>query len=186
LNEFRPQDRPPVAVPFLCYHLMIGLGTAFIALTLLALFFWWRGTLFDKRWLLWVFVFAVLGPYLANQAGWVATEVGRQPFIVYPSPVSLTDRDADGKVRMEGGLRTVDGLSNREVVDAGQVLGSIVMFSLVYLLLFAVWVYVLNSKIQHGPDEEPAVPQTTTPGSLYEAAARLQEHTGYSLTKTEE
>jgi cytochrome d ubiquinol oxidase subunit I len=184
LNEFRPEDRPPVGVPFFCYHLMIGLGSAFIGLTLLALFFHWRGTLFEKRWLLWVFVFAVAGPYLANQAGWVATEVGRQPFAVYPSKVSLDRRDADGKVMMEGGLRTADGLSNREVVDAGRVLGSIAMFSTVYLLLFVVWVYVLHSKVRHGPDEEPAAPQTTSPASLYEAAARLKEHAGYSLTET--
>ena len=68
---------------------MVGLGTPFIGLTLLGLFFRWRGTLFEKRWLLWVFVFAVVGPYLANQAGWVATEVGRQPFIVYPEHASV-------------------------------------------------------------------------------------------------
>jgi cytochrome d ubiquinol oxidase subunit I len=185
LNEFRPEDRPPLAVPFLCYHLMAGLGGAFIGLTLLGLYFRWRGTLFEKRWLLWAFVVAVVGPYLANQAGWVATEVGRQPFIVYPANVSLTERDAAGKVKMEGGLRTVEGLSNTQVVNGGQVLNSIVMFSLVYLLLFAVWVFVLTKKIQHGPDEEMPAPKEAPPGGLFEAAARLKEHAGYSLTAEE-
>ena len=52
----------------------------------------WRGTLFDKRWLLWVFVISVLGPFVANQLGWAAAEVGRQPWIVHPNVV----RDAAG------------------------------------------------------------------------------------------
>ena len=77
LEEFRPEDRPPVGLPFVSYHLMVGLGSLLIALTLLGLFFLCRGTLFEKRWLMGVFVVAVVGPYLANQAGWVATEVGR-------------------------------------------------------------------------------------------------------------
>jgi cytochrome d ubiquinol oxidase subunit I len=169
LDKFRPEDRPPVQVPFASFHLMVGLGTMFVGLTLLASFFRWRGTLFEKRWLMWAFVVAVGGTYVANQAGWVAAEVGRQPFVVYP-PVK---EKADGTFSMEGGLRTEKGLSNPDVVPAEQVLASIVMFTLVYALLFAVWVYVLNSKIQHGPDEEdtePPPPDTTTK-RLLEAAA---------------
>jgi cytochrome bd ubiquinol oxidase subunit I len=190
LEEFRPDDRPPVTIPFLSYHTMVGLGAAFIGLTLLALFFRWRGTLFEKRWLMGVFVVAVLGPYLANQAGWVATEVGRQPFVVYPSGQDAEHlvRGADGLVKMDGdGLRTIDGLSNAKVVGPDQIISSIVMFSVIYLLLFAVWVYVLNSKIQHGPDEidEPA-PPATSPGGLLEAAARLANPSGYSLTTAKE
>ena len=158
-------------IPFISYHLMVALGGAFIGLTLLALFFRWRGTLFEKRWLLWLFVFAVLGPYLANQAGWVATEVGRQPFLVYPEHAERMERGADGLVKMEGGLRTIKGLSNIKVVGKEQIIGSIVMFSVIYALLFAVWVYVLNSKVQHGPDEAetPPPPVTSTEG-LIEAA----------------
>ena len=63
---------------------MVGLGMFFIALTLLASFLLWRGRLFETRWLMWVFVFAVLGAVAANQLGWVAAEVGRQPWIVHP------------------------------------------------------------------------------------------------------
>jgi cytochrome bd ubiquinol oxidase subunit I len=78
----------------------------------------------------------------------------------------------DGSFTMEGGLRTDKGLSSTKVVTADKVLTSIVLFSVVYALLFAVWVYVLNSKIQHGPDEEEAPPPpTTSPKELLETAA---------------
>jgi cytochrome d ubiquinol oxidase subunit I len=168
LDEFRPEDSPPVAVPFLSYHVMVALGGAFIGLTLLGLFFRWCGTLFEKRWLLWLFVVAVIGPYIANQAGWVATEVGRQPFVVYPEHAERMERGADGLVNMQGGLRTIDGISNSNVVSKEQVIGSIVMFCVIYALLFAVWVYVLNSKIHYGPEEEAPPPEETTAKGLIE------------------
>jgi cytochrome d ubiquinol oxidase subunit I len=80
----------------------------------------------------------VLGSQIANQAGWFAAEVGRQPWIVY------------------GLLRTPEGLS--AVVKADAVLSAIILFSLVYLLLFAVFLYLLNDKIQHGPDAADLMP----------------------------
>ena len=86
-----------------------------------------------SRLLLWLLTFSVLGPQIANQAGWWAAEVGRQPWIVYNL------------------LRTSDALS--AVVTAGQVAASMVMFMLVYLLLFAVFLFLLNEKIRHGPDD---------------------------------
>jgi len=168
LDAFRPQDRPPVAVPFHSYHLMVALGTAFIVLTLSASVLLWRGTLFRTRWLLWVFVFAVLGAVAANQLGWVAAEVGRQPWIVHP-PLA---RDAAGEplldaqgfvrygtaaavledgrsVEVVAGLRTDDGVSR--AVRSGQVLGSTALFGLVYLLLLALWLLLLDRKIKEGP-----------------------------------
>jgi cytochrome bd ubiquinol oxidase subunit I len=179
LEEFRPEDRPPVTIPFLTYHLMVGLGAAFVGLTALASYYRWRGVLFDRRWLLVVFVVAVIGPYLANQAGWVATEVGRQPFVVYPS----VERGSDGAFTLTGGLRTAEAMSNTRVVTGERVLGSIVLFSIMYFLLFVIWVYVLHSKIQHGPEEEAKpIPGETHAQDLVEAAARLASHSGYSLT----
>jgi len=133
LDQTPPRDRPPVLIPFLTYHVMIGLGTAFIGLTTLALLLLWRRKLFEQRWLLWVFVVAVIGPYVANQAGWIATEVGRQPWVVY------------------GLLRTQDAVS--KVVPADQVVGSLVLFSVAYAALFGLWVFVINEKIRHGPSE---------------------------------
>jgi len=143
------------------YHLMIACGMFFIFITLLGLFFRFvTKTIFEKRWLMWIFVFAVLGAYAANQAGWIAAEVGRQPWVVY------------------GLLRTSDGISKAVVGE--QVLISILMFSFVYALLFAVWVFVMNSKIQHGP-EDVQMPLETTEGGLLEAAARLANPAGYSM-----
>ena len=172
LDRIRPEHRPATPVPFAAYHLMIGLGGAFILLTLYASFLLWRGTLFETRWLLWVFVFAVLGAFAANQAGWVAAETGRQPWIVHP-PIERDSAgapllDADGFLRYGtvevtlpdgttfervAGLATVDGIS--ESVHAGQVVGSIAMFGAVYALLFALWVFVLDRKIRTGPGEDP-------------------------------
>jgi len=88
--------------------------------------------------MLWLLVLSVLGPQIANQAGWFAAEVGRQPWIV------------------QGLLRTSEGLS--AVVKANLVLTSIILLTAVYVLLFAVFVYLLNDKIQHGPDEADLTP----------------------------
>jgi cytochrome d ubiquinol oxidase subunit I len=164
LDQFKPEDRPPLALPFYSYHIMIALGIFFIALTLYGGILYRQRRLFDKRWLMWTFVVAVIGPYLANQLGWMAAEVGRQPWIVY------------------GLLRTSDAVS--KVVPGGQVLTSIIMFSLIYLMLFAIWVYVLHNKIVHGPDE-PALLPAFAGGSdnLIEAAARLANPAGYSMTQ---
>ena len=84
---------------------------------------------------------AVVPAMLANQVGWVTAEVGRQPWIVYPTMV-------DGQ--LVGGLRTAAALS--EVVVAEQVLGSIIMFAVLYGVLFLLWIIILNQKIQHGPE----------------------------------
>jgi len=194
LEEFAPEDRPPIVLPFLTFHLMVGLGVFFIGLTLLGLFFRFCGTLFEKRWLLWIFVIAVLGPYAANQAGWVSAEQGRQPFVVYPANVDVAvkvteDGPKKGFVKMnnEPFLRTRDGLSSTKVVTAGQVLTSIVLFSLIYLMLFVIWVYVLHSKIQHGPEEEEALPpEKTSPEGFLTATSRLVPGTGHHLVPPRE
>jgi len=154
---------PPVWLSFQSYHLMVMIGMTFIGSTLFACFKLWRGTLFETRWLLWFFVFAVMLAFAANEAGWVAAEVGRQPWIVYPII-------ENGEPL--GGLRTSDGLS--EAVRAEQVLGSIVMFGLVYALLFVLWVYLLNHKIQAGP--EPVDDQRREKQSIIDAATGRVDH----------
>jgi cytochrome d ubiquinol oxidase subunit I len=157
LDRFRPEDRPPVFLSFQAYHLMVGLGFFFIGLTLLASFLRWRGRLYETRWLLWIFVPAVALPILSNELGWVAAEVGRQPWIVHP-PVEWTADGSDLVVGVDGlvaydereGLRTVDGVSPG--VRAEQVLGSLIGFGAVYLALGAVWLFVLDRKIRTGPE----------------------------------
>jgi cytochrome bd ubiquinol oxidase subunit I len=134
LNSF-PADERPTAINaiFQFYHLMVAIGMILIGLTLTACLYWWRGSLFQQRWLLWAFCLAVLLPQLANQFGWYAAEMGRQPWVVY------------------GLLRTSDALS--KAVTAEQVWFSLIMFTLAYLLLFSLFVYLMNKKIQHGPDD---------------------------------
>jgi cytochrome d ubiquinol oxidase subunit I len=138
LDDFKPADRPPVTACFLFFHGMVGTGMATILIAMLGCYYWWRGTLYETRWLLWVLVFSVLGPQIANQLGWFAAEVGRQPWLVY------------------GLMRTPAGLS--AVVQANVVLTSLIMFTFIYFLLFAVFIYLLNDKIQHGPHEDDLTP----------------------------
>ncbi|MCA9106769.1 MAG: cytochrome ubiquinol oxidase subunit I [Planctomycetales bacterium] len=141
LDQIPQEDRPPVWLPFQAFHLMVGIGTMLIIVAGLANWFWFRGRLESRRWLLWILVVMPLAAMVANHAGWITAEVGRQPWIVYPSV-------QDGVPMM--GLRTSEGLS--ESVTAEQVLSSIVLFSIIYSMLFAVWIFVLNHKIQHGPE----------------------------------
>ncbi len=140
LNDF-PADEIPTAVNavFQFYHLMVAFGLFFIGLSLFSAFLWWRGKLFQYRWLLWVFVVSVILPQLANQFGWFAAEMGRQPWVVY------------------GLLRTSDALS--VTVTANQVLFSLIMFTAIYALLFALFLYLLNKKIQAGPFDESGTEQ---------------------------
>jgi cytochrome d ubiquinol oxidase subunit I len=134
LNSFPEDERPTqVNAVFQFYHIMVAIGMLLIGLSLLGAWMWWRGKLFDNRLLLQVFVWAVLLPQIANQAGWFAAEMGRQPWVVY------------------GLLRTSDALSR--TVTANQVLFSLLLFTLVYVVLLALFLYLLTRKIQHGPEE---------------------------------
>lgn len=141
MDKIPDDERPPIWLPFQTFHLMVGLGTLMIGVSGFACLSWYRNTFGKQRWLLWAIVCMPVAAMTANQAGWITAEVGRQPWIVYPSV-------QDGVEMM--GLRTADGLS--ESVTAEQVLSSIILFGVIYSLLFAVWVFVLNNKIQHGPE----------------------------------
>ncbi len=137
LNAFSVNDRPKqINAIFQVYHLMIIIGVIIIALTLFSLFLWWRGKLFKYKWLMVIFSFSVLLPQLGNQAGWYSAEMGRQPWVVY------------------GLLRTSDALSKS--VKANQVMFSLMLFTFVYAVLFALFIYLLNKKIQHGFEDNGA------------------------------
>lgn len=148
LNAYKKEDQPSqINAIFQFYHLMVAIGMLMIGLTLYAMWSWKKGTLFKQRWLLHVFVWAVLLPQIANQAGWFAAEMGRQPWVVY------------------GLLRTSDALS--ATVKAEQVLVSLILFTLVYATLFVLFLYLLNKKIKHGPvhhaDENTAFSMRNNP-----------------------
>lgn len=137
LNAFPGNDRPKqINAIFQFYHIMVACGVSMIALTLFAVWQWKRNRLFETKWLMWIFVFSVILPQIANQAGWFAAEMGRQPWVVY------------------GLLRTSDALS--KTVTANQVLFSLILFTVVYVLLLALFLYLLNKKIKHGPVSDHA------------------------------
>lgn len=136
LKSFAVKDRPPVNEVYQAYHMMIAIGLFLIILSVGGCFLWWRNRLFENKFILKIFVFSVLGPQIANQLGWIAAEVGRQPWIVY------------------GLLRTSEGLS--KVVTANLVLTSLIMFTVVYVLLFVLFIFLLDQKIKAGPDEKSA------------------------------
>ena len=135
LNSFPVENRPSqINAVFQFYHIMIAIGMMLIGLTLYASFLWWRGKLFETKWLLWIFSFAVILPQIANQVGWFAAEMGRQPWVVY------------------GHLRTSEAFSQE--VSSHQIVFSLIMFTVVYALLLVLFLYMVNKKIKHGPYDE--------------------------------
>lgn len=139
LKKIRPEYWPNVPVVFQTYHIMIACGMALIGISLLGVIMLKTGKLWaldwkPTRWFLVILIFSVLLPQIANQAGWFTAEMGRQPWVVYEI------------------LKTSEGLS--EAVRAGQVLFSLILFAAIYSLLFLVFLFTLNNKIQHGPSDD--------------------------------
>jgi len=158
LKSFKKEDRPgSLNIVFQSYHTMIAIGSFLLLLTTIGAWLWWKNKLFDKRWLMLIFAWSVLLPQIGNQVGWFTAETGRQPWVVY------------------GLLRTSDALSAS--VKANHVIFSLVLFTLVYLLLFILFIYLLNKKIKHGPDfglEE------NHSSRLHDMADSIGEHTHHS------
>ncbi len=131
INEFPPENIPPLWLTFVSFHNMVVLGLYFIAAMGWGMLLLVRGKLWERRRYLRLLVWSIPLPVVACQLGWVAAEVGRQPWIVY------------------GLLRTSDGVSR--TVPAGDILGTIVLFSLVYLALGALWLVTMVREVKHGP-----------------------------------
>jgi cytochrome d ubiquinol oxidase subunit I len=129
-----PKDEWPTSVPglYYAYHVMAGLGTMFLALMGAAAFFVWRGTLYEQRWLLWALMCALPFPFIANEAGWVTTELARQPWIIY------------------GMMRTADGYSTN--VSSGNVAFTLIGFAGMYTLLSVVFLFLMMRILANGPD----------------------------------
>ena len=132
LKDFPAEERPPVAISFWSFHLMFYMGMWMALIAFLGVVFWLSKKLLDHRIYLWAAALTVPIPFLANEVGWMAAEVGRQPWVVY------------------GLLRTEHAVS--AAVPAGQVLASIIMFSLIYALLFGLWIYLLKQQFKKGPE----------------------------------
>jgi cytochrome bd ubiquinol oxidase subunit I len=133
LDQVPEGDWPPVNTVFQAYHIMIYMWVAMAFVTLAGLVYWKRRNLSKARWVLKCLIVSVIFPQIANQVGWMTAEIGRQPWIVW------------------GQLRTVHGVSRS--IDANQVVWSLIMFIVIYTLLFALFLFLLDRKIKHGPEE---------------------------------
>lgn len=122
---------PPVELTYYAYHVMIGLGSIFVAVALLGVLLLWRGMLFTSRWYLWIAMLAMPFPYIANEAGWVTAEVGRQPWIVY------------------GLMRTSTGASTNVV--AGETIFTTLGFAGTYFLVGTLVLLLILREIGNGP-----------------------------------
>jgi cytochrome d ubiquinol oxidase subunit I len=133
LNEF-PREAWPDNIPLLyySYHIMVGLGTLFIAVMALSGFFLWRRRLYSNRALLWTLMLSVPFPYIATTAGWMTAELGRQPWLIY------------------GLMRTVQGASPQ--VSAGNGLFTLLGFMGLYALLGMLFVLLIIRDVAHGPE----------------------------------
>jgi len=136
LNEF-PKDQWPTNIPLLyfSYHIMAGLGTIFIAVMGLAILQLWRGKLFQTTWLLWTIMLCLPLPYIANTAGWMTAEVGRQPWLVY------------------GLMRTTEGFS--KYVNDSNTLFTLLGFMGLYSVLAILFLFLMHHEIAHGPESGP-------------------------------
>ena len=124
---------PPVELTYYSYHIMVGLGTIFIAEMLMGLFLLWRRKLYSSRWFLWMLMLTVPFPYIANEAGWVVSEVGRQPWLVY------------------GLLMTPAGTSTN--VAAGETVFTMMGFAGIYAMLSILFLFLVARLIHQGPDK---------------------------------
>jgi cytochrome d ubiquinol oxidase subunit I len=132
-----PQSlRPPVELTYYAYHVMVGLGTIFAAIAFLSVLLLGTGRLYAARWMLWVLMLAMPFPYVANEAGWIVSEVGRQPWIVY------------------GLLRTAAASS--PTVVSGETIFTTIGFAGIYFILGVVFLLLVLREIAAGPIEEPA------------------------------
>jgi cytochrome d ubiquinol oxidase subunit I len=132
LDQF-PRDQWPSPLPllFYSYHIMAGLGTYFVLLMIVEVFLLWRGTLFEHRWALWPLLLSFPLPYVANTAGWMTAEIGRQPWAVY------------------GLIRTSDAYS--KTVSAGNTLFTLLGFMGMYTVLSILFIVLVYRTINEGP-----------------------------------
>jgi len=134
LKEYSRKDWPDnIPLLYYSYHIMIGLGTLFIAIMVIGAFLLWRKKIFNSRWYLWILMLSFPFPYIANTAGWMTAELGRQPWLIY------------------GLLRTSEGMSFN--VSSGNALFTLMGFAGLYLVLGILFIVLTIKEINHGPEE---------------------------------
>ncbi|MDP4176116.1 MAG: cytochrome ubiquinol oxidase subunit I, partial [Bacteroidota bacterium] len=133
INEFPKEDVPPLVMTFVSFHTMVGLGMFFIFILALAAYSMYRKNLWENKKLLKVLLWSIPLPVIACQVGWMAAEIGRQPWIVYKL------------------LRTAHAAS--VTVSAGEILFSIILFGIIYTALLGLYIYLLVKEVKHGPEQ---------------------------------
>jgi cytochrome d ubiquinol oxidase subunit I len=127
-----------VPLTYYMYHIMVGLGTIFIGIMVLAAFLLWRRWIFQARWMLWILLLAIPFPFIANTAGWLTTELGRQPWVAY------------------GLMRTSSGPS--PALSSANVLFTLIGFAGMYLILGLLYVVLVVQEALRGPHGEAEGP----------------------------
>jgi cytochrome d ubiquinol oxidase subunit I len=137
LDAFPPNLWPDnIPLLYYSYHIMVGLGTVFIAVMGVSAFLLGRGKLFAARWMLWILLLSFPFPYIANTAGWMTAELGRQPWLVY------------------GLMRTADGYS--KLVSAGNGMFTLLGFMGMYLVMGVLFLFLIHQEIERGPVADSA------------------------------
>jgi len=132
LDAFPKQDWPGnIPLLYYSYHIMVGLGTFFIAVMVIAVVMLWAGRLFKSKWILWILMLSAPFPYIANTAGWMTAELGRQPWLIY------------------GLMRTEDGYS--KAVSAGNGMFTLLGFMGMYMVLGILGLFLIRREIESGP-----------------------------------
>jgi cytochrome bd ubiquinol oxidase subunit I len=137
LDQIPKDEWPNVSAVFQTYHIMVMMWALMFVVAIFGIWYMRKGWLEKARWLLWFMIISVGFPHIAQQSGWISAEMGRQPWVVWKM------------------LRTVDGVS--QSISAPQVAGSMIMFITMYLLLFVLFIFLLDRKIKHGPVKEDEV-----------------------------
>lgn len=132
INEFPQDEIPPLFLTFVSYHNMVLLGMYFIFISALSVYLLWKKKLFENNRLLKILIWSTPLPLIASQLGWITAEVGRQPWIVYKL------------------MKTKDAVSI--TVGAGELLFSIIMFVLIYILLLSIFLSLLFRWVKKGPE----------------------------------
>ncbi len=137
LDAFPPSEWPDnIPLLYFSYHIMVGLGTIFMAVVVIAALLLWRKRLFESRWMLWILLLSFPLPFIANTAGWMTAEIGRQPYLVY------------------GLMRTINGYSKS--VSAGNGWFTLLGFLGMYTILSILFLFLIRRELEHGPETHAA------------------------------
>jgi len=145
LKEFAREDRPSVPLLFLAFRIMIGIGTLLVLVMVWGFLLWRKGRLFEHRPFLWTLLIIHPLGFLAVETGWITTEAGRQPWLVY------------------GLMRTAEGLSP---IPPGNVIWSLVLFLIIFAAIGLIYSFYILNMIKRGADVSSPIPAVQLPAGM--------------------